>query len=78
MYPSQMRTRTNRDPAAMCLLLLSLVANFAPDSPMAAQRARRVSESRTSPACCRPRGKHSGGMRNKKKRPTKAISASSS
>ena len=78
MYSSQMHTRGNRDPVATCFPLLGLQTYFAPESPIITRRAWRVSESRSSPACCRRRGKHSEEMRYKEDHPIDAIRASSS
>ena len=77
IYSSRMQALTRRDPDAMCLRLLSLIASLAPESPTTSRLTRRASESRFPPACYRQRRRHSEGMRRRKGRPSRATSARS-
>ena len=77
-YSSQVQARTRRDPEAMCLRLLSLITSLALDKQMTARLAGRSSESRSSPACCLRRGRHSDGMRRRQGQSMRAMRAGSS
>ena len=77
-YSSHMQARTRREPVAMCLRLLSLMMSFPPWRPMTARLASRSSDSRSSPACCLRKGRHSDGVRRRNDQPMSAIRASPS